>query len=71
MVKDLLGMVDVDLFLLWFCWEIKKDFVVSLLGECVDEIFGGYLWFYMVDVELGFLWMRLIEEWIKLFFDLW
>ncbi len=45
-VRDLPGMADVDSSLLWFCREIKKDFVVSLSGECADEIFGGYPWFH-------------------------
>ena len=44
-VRDLPGMADVDSSLLWFCREVKKDFVVGLSGECADEIFGGYPWF--------------------------
>ena len=44
--KDLPGMADIDSSLLWFCKEVKKDFVVSLSGECADEIFGGYPWFH-------------------------
>lgn len=46
LVRDLPGMADIDSSLLWFCREIKKDFVVSLSGECADEIFGGYPWFH-------------------------
>ena len=34
-VRDLPGMADVDSSLLWFCREIKKDFVVSLSQENV------------------------------------
>lgn len=63
-VRDLPGMADVDSSLLWFCREIKKDFVVSLSGECADEIFGGYPWFRR-EADLsreGFPWMRSIEE---------
>jgi asparagine synthase (glutamine-hydrolysing) len=62
-VKDLPGMADVDSSLLWFCREIKKDFVVSLSGECADEIFGGYPWFYREDDlnREGFPWMRSTE----------
>ena len=71
LVKDLPGMADVDSSLLWFCREIKKDFVVSLSGECADEIFGGYPWFHMADVESGFPWMRSTEERIKLLSDSW
>lgn len=63
-VKDLPGMADVDSSLLWFCKEIKKDFVVSLSGECADEIFGGYPWFHRKqDLERqGFPWMRSVHE---------
>jgi asparagine synthase (glutamine-hydrolysing) len=59
-VRDLPGMADIDSSLLWFCREIKKDFVVSLSGECADEIFGGYPWFYREEdlTREGFPWMR-------------
>ena len=62
-VRDLPGMADVDSSLLWFCREIKKDFVVSLSGECADEIFGGYPWFYREDdlKRPGFPWMRSVD----------
>jgi asparagine synthase (glutamine-hydrolysing) len=63
-VRDWPGMADVDSSLLWFCKEIKKDFVVSLSGECADEIFGGYPWFHRKqDLERdGFPWMRSVKE---------
>jgi len=63
-VRDLPGMADIDSSLLWFCKEIKKDFVVSLSGECADEIFGGYPWFHRKqDLERpGFPWMRSVKE---------
>ncbi|WP_147533200.1 asparagine synthase (glutamine-hydrolyzing) [Bacillus marasmi] len=62
-VRDLPGMADVDSSLLWFCREIKQDFVVSLSGECADEIFGGYPWFYREDDlnRAGFPWMRSVD----------
>jgi asparagine synthase (glutamine-hydrolysing) len=62
-VRDLPGMADIDSSLLWFCREIKKDFVVSLSGECADEIFGGYPWFHREEDlrRKGFPWMRSIE----------
>jgi asparagine synthase (glutamine-hydrolysing) len=62
-VRDLPGMADVDSSLLWFCREIKKDFVVSLSGECADEIFGGYPWFHREEdlKRKGFPWMRSLE----------
>ncbi|KKI93579.1 asparagine synthase [Bacillus sp. SA1-12] len=67
-VRDLPGMADVDSSLLWFCREIKKEFVVSLSGECADEIFGGYPWFHRPDdlARSAFPWMRSTDERIKL-----
>ncbi|MBM7693995.1 asparagine synthase (glutamine-hydrolyzing) [Peribacillus deserti] len=63
-VRDMPGMADVDSSLLWFCKEIKNDFVVSLSGECADEIFGGYPWFHRTeDLDSGsFPWMRSLKE---------
>lgn len=72
-VRDVPGMADVDSSLLWFCREIKKDFVVSLSGECADEIFGGYPWFRReADLQRGgFPWMRSIQERQNLLKDSW
>lgn len=44
--KDLPGMADVDSSLLYFCSLVVRDNKVALTGECADEIFGGYPWFY-------------------------
>ena len=44
--KDFPGMTDVDSSLLYFCSLVKKHNKVALTGECADEIFGGYPWFY-------------------------
>lgn len=62
--RDLPGMADVDSSLLWFCEQIKKDFTVSLSGECADEIFGGYPWFYREEIlnANGFPWMKSSRE---------
>ncbi|WP_100403271.1 asparagine synthase (glutamine-hydrolyzing) [Bacillus sp. FJAT-42315] len=64
MMRDLPGMADVDSSLLWFCERIKKDFTVALSGECADEIFGGYPWFYKEEMlnEGAFPWMRSLDE---------
>lgn len=43
--KDLPGMTDVDSSLLCFARQMKQNHVVSLSGECADEVFGGYPWF--------------------------
>ncbi|NLH01808.1 MAG: asparagine synthase (glutamine-hydrolyzing), partial [Clostridiales bacterium] len=48
--KDLPGMADVDASLLYFCRLVKKHNKVVLTGECADEIFGGYPWFYRDDL---------------------
>ncbi len=47
--RDLPGMADVDVSLLEFCKEIKKEVSVVLSGEYADEVFGGYPWFYRED----------------------
>ncbi len=48
--RDLPGMADVDTSLYLFCREIKKGATVALSGECADEVFGGYPWFYREDM---------------------
>ena len=48
--RSLPGMADVDSSLMLFCREIKKDFTVGLSGECADEIFGGYPWYYNKEI---------------------
>lgn len=49
LARDLPGMADVDASLYLFCREIKKGATVALSGECADEVFGGYPWFYRED----------------------
>ncbi len=44
--RDLPGMADIDTSLNLFSKQIKEDFTVALSGECADEIFGGYPWYY-------------------------
>ena len=60
LAKDLPGMTDVDASLLYFCSLVKRHNKVALTGECADEIFGGYPWFYREEL-LGagtFPWSR-------------
>ena len=47
--RDLPGMADVDSSLLLFCKNVKQEATVTLTGECADEIFGGYPWFFRED----------------------
>jgi asparagine synthase (glutamine-hydrolysing) len=72
-VRDLPGMADIDSSLLWFCQKIKENFVVSLSGECADEIFGGYPWFHRPDdlARDAFPWMRSTEARVDLLKDEW
>lgn len=50
LARDFPGMADVDTSLYLFSREIKKGATVALSGECADEIFGGYPWFYREDM---------------------
>ena len=56
--RDMPGMADIDSSLLLFCKYVKPNATVALTGECADEIFGGYPWFYRKELmELdGFPW---------------
>lgn len=58
LAKDLPGMTDVDGSLLYFCALVREHDKVVLTGECADEIFGGYPWFYREDLLCadGFPW---------------
>lgn len=61
--KDLPGMADIDASMLYFCSLVKKHNKVALTGECADEIFGGYPWFYREDLlnSKTFPWSKNIE----------
>jgi len=61
--KDLPGMADIDASLLYFCKLVKRDNKVALTGECADEIFGGYPWFYREELLYAdtFPWSRNID----------
>lgn len=47
--RDMPGMADVDSSLLLLCKKVKEHATVALTGECADEIFGGYPWFFRED----------------------
>lgn len=48
--RDFPGQADIDSSLLYFCRLIKERHTVALSGECADEIFGGYPWFYRPEM---------------------
>ena len=48
--RDLPGQADIDSSLLYFCSRVKELHTVALSGECSDEIFGGYPWFYRPEM---------------------
>lgn len=47
--RDFPGMADVDSSYLLFFKNVKKYAKVALSGECSDEIFGGYPWYFRKD----------------------
>lgn len=45
--RDMPGMADIDASIYAFCKAISDNgFKVCISGECSDEIFGGYPWYY-------------------------
>lgn len=62
--RDLPGMADVDSSLLLFCQNVKPEATVTLTGECSDEIFGGYPWFFRDDAlnSNTFPWSIALDE---------
>ncbi len=48
--RDMPGMADIDSSLLYYCSLVKKNHTVAISGECADEIFGGYPWFYRPEM---------------------
>lgn len=50
LARDMPGQADIDSSLYYYCGEMKKRHTVVLSGECADEIFGGYPWFYRPEM---------------------
>lgn len=50
LARDFPGQADIDSSLLYFCEQVRKNHTVALSGECSDEIFGGYPWFYREEM---------------------
>lgn len=61
--RDLPGMTDIDGSLLYFCSQVAQKNKIALTGECADEIFGGYPWFYRPELlnAKGFPWSSNLE----------
>jgi asparagine synthase (glutamine-hydrolysing) len=64
--RDLPGMTDVDSSLLVFSRRIKKHATVGLSGECADEVFGGYPWFYYQADKDTFPWSQRLGERVRM-----
>lgn len=69
--KDLPGMTDIDASILYFCRLVKNHNKVALTGECADEIFGGYPWFYKEELlnSTTFPWSRDVSTRVALLKD--
>ncbi len=67
--RDFPGMTDIDSSLLLFSKQIKAKATVGLSGECADEVFGGYPWFYkqLNTQKRTFPWAYRLGERIKLY----
>lgn len=68
LAREFPGMADVDSSLLWLCEQVSQREHIIMSGECSDEIFGGYPWFYREELKDldTFPWLRSSEERIKL-----
>ncbi len=64
LAREMPGMADVDSSMLVFCRKIKEyGYDAAISGECSDEIFGGYPWYYKEHLIASptFPWSRSIE----------
>ena len=62
--RDFPGMADVDSSYLLFFKNVKNEASIGLSGECSDEIFGGYPWYFREDAfeSNTFPWSLAISE---------
>lgn len=60
LARDFPGQADIDSSLLYYCRQIKQHHTVAISGECADEVFGGYPWFYRPEMleALFFPWIH-------------
>ncbi|MBE5958018.1 MAG: asparagine synthase (glutamine-hydrolyzing) [Lachnospiraceae bacterium] len=69
--RDAPCMADIESSLFHFCNIVSKDYKVALTGECADEIFCGYPWYYKdtLNDKEDFPWSININERTKFFND--
>ncbi len=69
--RDMPGMADIDSSLYCFSRHIASNHKVTLSGECADEIFGGYPWFYKEELyqHQNFPWLLDQDQRIELFHE--
>ncbi len=61
-IRDIPGMTDIDSSMYFLACNISQKHKVGLSGECADEIFGGYPWFYEKNKKLTtFPWIRNLD----------
>ena len=60
--RDMPGMADIDSSLYVFSKRIKESVDTVISGECSDEIFGGYPWYFKDTTFDNFPWSNAIIE---------
>lgn len=62
LIRDVPGMTDIDSSMYFLAKHIREKHKVGLSGECADEIFGGYPWFYeKTKKRTTFPWIRNLD----------
>lgn len=62
LIRDVPGMTDIDSSMYFLAKNISKKHKVGLSGECADEVFAGYPWFYEKSKKLTtFPWIRNLD----------
>lgn len=51
-------MADIQSSFDYLCEQVGEKEKIVLTGECADEIFGGYPWFYEEELRHGFAWAQ-------------
>lgn len=49
--REVPGMGDIDASLYWLVGQLKDKEKLIFSGECSDEVFGGYPWFYRKEYD--------------------